>query len=37
MCEIKLLSGSKSLFSDFYEKLIKEMKKDKEVGAMEVA
>jgi hypothetical protein len=36
MCEIRLVSGSKSLFYDFYYKLIKEMKKDKEVGDMEV-
>jgi hypothetical protein len=36
MCEIKLLSGSKTLFYDFYYKLIKEMKEDKEVGASEV-
>ena len=36
MCEIKLLSGSKTLFYEFYYKLIKEMKEEKEVGASEV-
>ncbi len=36
MCEIRLVSGSKSLFYNFYNKMIKEISEDKEVGAMEI-
>jgi hypothetical protein len=36
MCEIRLVSGSKSLYYDFYNKFIREMREDKEIGAMEV-
>ena len=36
MCEIRLVSGSKSLYYDFYYKLIREMREDKEVGAIEL-
>jgi hypothetical protein len=36
MCEIRLVSGSKSLYYDFYNKLIREMREDKEIGAIEL-
>ena len=35
MCEIRLVSGSKSLYYDFYNKMIKEMSEDKLVDVME--